>query len=371
MPVLAIRDDDLPGRAILSDALAGLAPGAPVVVMIHGFRYSPSDPRHDPHRHILAVVPEAQHWGAVSWPRRVGLDEEQGLGIAWGWDAMGSIWCAHRRAATSGEALACFIAALRRLDPDRPVHIIAHSLGVRVALAALSHLREGAVQRVIMLAAATSLRESLIAWASPAGQTAEFINVVGRENCLFDLLLLAALPHQGRRLGRGFVGAENWLDLSLDDHTTLVALGRLGWKVAPARATICHWSSYLRPGIWRLYKALLLHSPQIPLARIRAALTAVAHQDGHRSPALDSCEGHGAPAVDEGLRPSTCATRDRARPTTGLATTEQAQGRGKASGERLVRTGRSQGATVIAALLGCAGLGLLVYTAACSGCATG
>ena len=47
-----------PVETQLAAALAALRPGAPVVVMIHGYRFSPSVDRHSPHRHILALDPE-------------------------------------------------------------------------------------------------------------------------------------------------------------------------------------------------------------------------------------------------------------------------------------------------------------------------
>jgi len=272
MPVIAIRDDAPPDDAVLAEALGRLVPGAPVVVMIHGYRYSPTSPSSDPHRHILALVPDGRHWGAVSWPRRLGLGGGGGLALAWGWDASGSIWRAHRRALASGEVLARLLARLRAMEPDRPVHLIAHSLGARVALAALTRLRSGDVRRVILLAAALSLREAQAACVAPAGRGAEIINVVGRENHPFDLLLRLALPHHGERLRPDRIEASSWLDLPLDDARVLGRLDRMGWPIAQARARICHWSSYLRPGVWALYRALLSRPDETPLAALRDGL---------------------------------------------------------------------------------------------------
>ena len=92
MPVIAIRDDALPDDAVPAEALGRLVPAAPVVVMIHGYRYSPACPSSDSHRHILALAPDGRHWGAVSWPRRLDLGGGKGLGPARGWEARGSIW---------------------------------------------------------------------------------------------------------------------------------------------------------------------------------------------------------------------------------------------------------------------------------------
>lgn len=274
MPLLALRDDRLPDPAALAEALRGLPPEAPVVVMIHGFRYDPDDPGRDPHRHILALAPDGTAWGAVSWPRRLGLGGAGGLGLAWGWEAGGTIWRAHRRAGASAEALAELVGRLRALDPDRPLHVIAHSLGARVAVLALRRLRAHDVQRMILMAPALAAGEAEEAMRSPAGRAAEVINVAGRENRLFDLLLWLAVPLRGRRLRPGAIRAEGWLDLELDRAEVRAGLRRLGWPVAPSRAAVCHWSGYLRPGVWRLYRALLLRPREAPLAHLRRASAA-------------------------------------------------------------------------------------------------
>jgi hypothetical protein len=129
----------------------------------------------------------------------------------------------------------------------------------------------GAIQRVILLAAALSRKEARYASATPAGRAAEVINMHGAENWLFDTLLWLVLPFCGRRLGPGGVVSDGWVDLCLDDPEVLDRLGRLGWRVAPPLARVCHWSGYLRPGVWKLHRALLVSQPQVPLATLRAA----------------------------------------------------------------------------------------------------
>ncbi len=275
MPVIALSDGGQPEReierAIDLGVLDLVDPGAPIVIMIHGFRYSPSTPSRDPHRHILSLEPVLRNWGSVSWPRRLGLDASNGLGVAWGWEAGGTIWRAYRRAAASGRLLARIIARLRAAAPDRPVHIIAHSLGARVACSALNALNAGDVQRVVLLAAALSRKEARQVCATPAGHQADVITMHGAENWLFDTLLWFAFPLGGQRLAPGDVCAERWVDLSLDDPDVLDRLGRLGWRIAPPQARICHWSGYLRPGVWKFHRALLVTCPPVPLSTLRAA----------------------------------------------------------------------------------------------------
>lgn len=272
MALLPVNDTRLPDDAALASALAASRQDAPIVIMIHGFRFDPAVPAHDPHAHILALRPGRACWKAVSWPRHLGLAGETGLAIAFGWQARGTIWAAHARAARAGARLARLIDALGRVAPGRPVQIIAHSLGARVALTALPRLAPGRVGRIVLLAAAAFARETRRALASPAGRLAEVFNVTAPENTLFDLLLRAALPLRGRTLGGGLAGLTNWLDLPLTDPVALTTLAGLGWRIRPPRAVICHWSGYLRPGIFGIYRALLTDPRRTPLPLLRAQL---------------------------------------------------------------------------------------------------
>ncbi len=271
MPVIALCDDRQPERAIDAVMPAVLAPGAPLVVMIHGFRYSPSHASRDPHRHILGLTPDPRRWGSVSWPRRLGLNSDRGLGLAWGWEASGTIWAAHRNARRSGAALARVIAQLRRIAPHRPVHVIAHSLGARVACAAIERLEQGDIDRVILLAAALSMAEARRATTSPAGRHATFVNVSGAENGIFDIGLRLALPLDGLRLGPGALATKGWIDLRLDSPAVLDHLARRGWRIAPPGKPVCHWSGYLRPGVWKLYRDLLTTPTPVTLTHLRQA----------------------------------------------------------------------------------------------------
>jgi len=262
---------DLP-TARLAAALAGLVPGAPVVVMIHGFRFSPMVEGHSPHLHILAERPRPGCWKAVSWPRHLGLTGDRGLAIGYGWPARGSIWAALRRAEAAAADLGRLITRLKALEPDRPLHLVGHSLGARVGLLALRDLPPGAVQRAILISAALFRRETrALLETSPAASAAQVINVTGRENLVFDLGLRLAAPLAGPTLGRG-LDAPNWLDLPLDRLETLSALRDFGHRIPPPKAPVCHWSGYLRPGVFGLYRALLHRPAETPLPVLRAAL---------------------------------------------------------------------------------------------------
>ncbi|MGD9864479.1 MAG: alpha/beta hydrolase [Pseudodonghicola sp.] len=255
---------------------AGAAPG-PAVVMIHGFKYLPGHRIHCPHRHILALQPEALPWRSPSWPRQLGFGaglRDEGVAVAFGWQARGALWTAQRRAVEAGRALAQVIATLHDQAPERPVHVIAHSLGTELALEALHHLPRGAVGRIISLTGASYRSRAQAALDTEAGCTAEFINVTSRENDPFDFLFerLIAPPQPGdRAIGHG-LEAPNAITLQLDCPGTLAHLDRLGAAIALPERRICHWSSYMRPGVLQFYKDLLRRPESLPLGLIRHGL---------------------------------------------------------------------------------------------------
>lgn len=252
-------------RAELAKALADLPPGAPVVALIHGYSFMPDLPGQCPHQHILSLNPSSPDRKVISWPRHLGLDGRAGLALACGWPARGSLWQAHRRAALAGRALADLAALVAELSPGRALDVVGHSLGARVALAALPHAAPAHFQRLILLAGAETRNLARQAMQSAAGRAVEVINVTTRENDVFDALF-EWLIHAGRgtSIGQGLTDAPaNWRDMWLDRPETLGALARMGHTVAPAVGRVSHWSPYLRPGVFSVYRALL--SGALPL----------------------------------------------------------------------------------------------------------
>jgi hypothetical protein len=261
--------------AALERSLAALAPRAPVAVLIHGFRYAPGADIHCPHGHILSLAPRRDLPRAISWPRHLRLAGPQdGLALAFGWQARGTIWQVQARTKGAAAALARLVACIRQRAPDRRVDLVAHSLGARVALAALPLAEAGSIGRVLLLAPADFRAHAEAAMDSAAGQAAEVFCITSRANALFDLCmetLLSARLHAS--VARGLSQPrQNWLDLRIDDAATEAALARLGFPLRPASARICHWQPYLRPGVFALYRALLARS--IGPGQLRAALRA-------------------------------------------------------------------------------------------------
>ncbi|WP_121064166.1 alpha/beta hydrolase [Chachezhania antarctica] len=252
------------------------APG-PVVVMIHGYKYRPGDRYHCPHRGILSPFSDHTARGAPSWPRQLGFGTgraDEGLGIGFGWNARGALWTAQARATEAGRALARVLERLHRQCPDRPVHIVAHSMGTGVALEALHHLPPGAVSRILSLTGACYQSRVEAALATQAGARAEFINVTSRENDTFDFLYerLIAPPRPGdRAIGLG-LAHDNVLTLQLDSAQTLTHLDRLGCPVGPSQRRVCHWSAYSRPGVLRFYDRLIRRPEIFTFDRLRRGL---------------------------------------------------------------------------------------------------
>jgi hypothetical protein len=276
MAVLRVDATDAACPAGAGDAAARLqrmAPGRPVAVLVHGYRYAPGAGAACPHRHIYADTPARR--GEVSWPRGLGLgdDGDEGVAVAFGWPACGTLHGAYHRAAAAGAALASLVGALHATGRGPRITLIGHSLGARVALQALAHLAPGAVAGVILLSAAERRGAALAAAATPAGRAAPIVNVACRENLLFDLALRAAMGWPEPTLGRGLPAPPpGWTELPLHDPATLRGLAALGHRVAAGGRRVCHWSAYRRQGTLSLYGALVDGS--LSADRLRAALPA-------------------------------------------------------------------------------------------------
>lgn len=271
MPTIRIYADDVDaGLCDLSGALTvGPARGA-IVIMIHGYKYQPDHPDHCPWHNIYSDRADA-------WPSALGFgggSNAPGLALTFGWPARGPLWAARRRALEAGHALARLIRYLHSAAPARPVHIIAHSLGVEPALEALLHVPEGAVSRIVSMTGASYRGRVEAALRSPAGQRAELINVTSRENDLFDWLyerIIAPTGPGDRAMGQG-LDLPNAVTLQLDCPETLDHLARMGMPVGRDSRRICHWSAYTRPGVMAFYGMLLRRPDLYPLVRLAAGL---------------------------------------------------------------------------------------------------
>lgn len=263
----------------LGPHLAALPPGAPVTILIHGFRYRPGHRQSDPGRGLYADAPTGRPHGVFSWPKRLGYTRGvKGLAVGFGWQAGGTLWAAHAEALAAGTALARLVQDLRR-HHDGPVHVFAHSLGARVALAALPHLAPGDIRRAILVSAAEFQSTAQAMLATPAGSAAEILNVTSRENDLFDFLFERLIggpfARMGATAGEG-LAAPNVANLQIDSAAHRETLRAMGFPLAAPARLVCHWSGYTRPGLFPLYRAFLHRPEALPLAPLRAALAAPA-----------------------------------------------------------------------------------------------
>ncbi|MEM8851789.1 MAG: hypothetical protein AAGE03_17370, partial [Pseudomonadota bacterium] len=192
----------------------------------------------------------APHWKARSLIRRLHLGEAQrldGHGIAFGWNGSGWLWPAMARARQAGQALAHTCELISILRPDLRVGIVTHSLGARVVTEAMLQADRPIFDRALLLTPADTRGRAARALAAAGGQTCQVIATQTRENWLTSLGFAAAVPGIptlafGPRHGR-------WTDFVPD---RLPDLGVRAWG-----HRTCHWSCYLRPGLWPLYRAWL------------------------------------------------------------------------------------------------------------------
>lgn len=242
----------------------------PAIIMLHGHKYAPNHVHHCPHESLFSR-------GPGSWPDALGFgadDPQDGLCVAFGWYARKPLREAHRHARDQALGLASLIRALRQNAPERPVHLIAHSLGSETALSVLPHLPAHAVARIILLTGASFARHAAAMLSTPAGRTAEIFNVTSRENDLFDLgieRIIPDTPGTETVIGRG-IEAANAVTLQLDCPETLEAINSLGFAVAGPERRVCHWSSYTRPGVMSFYAELLRAPARLPMAQLQALL---------------------------------------------------------------------------------------------------
>lgn len=245
--------------------------------MTHGFKYRPEDGKACPHRHIFVPSPNADVVALRQLSATTGFGsgfDDEGLGIAFGWNARAPLSASRRRAVDAGRALADVIRYLRRLNPNRPIHFIEHSMGTELALEALHHIQTGSLSRIISMTGGAYQSRTLSALETPAGRQAEFINVTSRENDMFDFMYewLIQPPQRGdRSIGLGF-DAPNAVPLQIDCSDTLDHHSRMIFPVGAPQRRVCHWYSYTRPGVLRLYNALLRNQDHLSLHQLRGSI---------------------------------------------------------------------------------------------------
>ncbi|MCH2163437.1 MAG: alpha/beta fold hydrolase [Marinovum sp.] len=242
-----------PPDAAVASALE--ATDGPVTFMVHGYKYAPGHSDACPFHGLFGAQDPAKKKRIRPWPNHLGSD---GLLIGLGWQARGTPQTAYRRAAEAAIALAALIKLIHRHAPKRDQHVLAHSLGARVALQAFHYVPKKALSSMILLAAAEYRGSAEAALGSKGAQDVDVLHVTSGENGFFDFLFERVIPSPqrgDRAIGARDVGHAQ--TLLLDSPDALQALADLGYPIAPPSRRVCHWSVYLRPGVFKLYRALI------------------------------------------------------------------------------------------------------------------
>lgn len=273
----------------LCRALATAHRGAPLLFLLHGYRYDPhgalGDPKRDPHQAVLrperAPPPRAPRSTPPSWPAALGFEGgfENGLAIGLGWASLPSqaergigarhpVAWAYRAAAQTAQCVADILRRAAVLRPDLPIDIYAHSFGARIAFLTL---RIAAAQgwdrrigRILALGAAEYRDTALRAARHCQSGGAEVISFVSRANDPYDAMMQvlgprSALSPRSRPLGAGGLGRRTpgWIDLQIDHPELQPWLTEHGVSGCAGGRFCRHNAFYARPGMAALHRRIL------------------------------------------------------------------------------------------------------------------
>ena len=264
---------DLPVDAVLHDLVRRLPPSAPIVVLVHGYKYSRARSGSDPFRYVYAPVTIDPRMRFRSWPQGLGFTRQgitDGLCLCFAWPAHKSdpLTCqkgargpfarVYNRAEVAGAALARVVDTLHAFSPHRSVDILAHSLGARVALQAMRYARRRSFGQVILMGGAEYVAAAESCISGPAGRNAQVYNITAAENDVFDAMFRWFGPAEFRHqpaLGSGLAHrARNCVDIPLDHARTPTVMARRGVTLGATPGWLNHWGFYTRHGTMSLYR---------------------------------------------------------------------------------------------------------------------
>ena len=304
-------------------AAAALPAGQSPLVMVNGFLF---DPKHavspdpgdtdNPHGRIYHFKDTGerseQRHHTTGWPLWMGFDEVDqaggsGLAVAFGWhsqpgfassliDHFQNFYArAYENAGLAAWVLVNVLDELAAALPDRPIDIMAHSLGSRVvvraiALAAKHHpdLTER-IGRVVFLGGAEYVVEAQLMTSRlhdlNRPRRPDFYNIVSRENDVLDKLgenfgprtfgNSQVIGHNGLDLSeRAVKTVPNWIDLQIDgERLQDWMLDQRGIQVSGDRPNNIwdHWYYYTFRGNMDLYRGIFRDRPQWEILAMRAA----------------------------------------------------------------------------------------------------
>ncbi len=289
-------------RMHLAQALRHVPRHAPIVIMVHGYKYHPSHKCANPHKTLFAHNDQNPS-KTISWPLGLGFQKmthDDGLAIGFGWEGrpsrkirpkprLDSFAHVYAQANRAGGHLARLIDCISELAPGRKVDILAHSLGARVTFSALMRVKSKNMGRIIFMGGAeyASVAERYFRHVNRSPEL-EFFCVRTRKNAFVDFLFETFAPRshpKDRAIGFGYQGpSQNWMNIELDDPATLSMLAARGIGISKARSLklVDHWGFYSRAGILSFYQHLLRHRQSWRLDDLRQELVwAELSQLGH------------------------------------------------------------------------------------------
>lgn len=259
-------------RARLSAAVATCPDEAPIVVLLHGLRYSWRQGRGcDPHStlYVAGPLPASRRIrpDRVNWPHLLGFREDgvaDGVCVAFGWDAgrLSDIRNAPSALARASDGLTAVIEAVASMG--RRADCLGHSLGAALPLSAMRARPGLPVRRVLMLGPAERRGAALAAVRAQSGrEKTEFVHMLARANDVFDEAYHRFAPTSpegcARPLGAAGLGEARpeWLDLQIDHPLTRRWISR--WTQRPERRPdrVSHWLFYSDEMLMALYGRIL------------------------------------------------------------------------------------------------------------------
>lgn len=258
-------------RAELACFARAAPKSAPVVILLHGLRYSWRAGRGcDPHATLYrtGALPETRRTRPerANWPHLLGFSEHgvtDGLCIAFGWDAGGlsDLRMMEQVKDRYAPGLCAVLDAVR--SHGLTADLFGHSLGAALGLAAISACDAHRVRRAILLGPAE--RREAARRALGAARRTEFIHVLARANDLFDEAFSRLSGGGGAAkdcrapLGAGGLGdaSDRWIDIQIDHPDTKSWLSARANAPMRRRERVSHWVYYSDPTAMALYRDIL------------------------------------------------------------------------------------------------------------------
>ncbi len=238
------------------------------VILIHGFGYDPWK-NNDNNPHFVGPLGEASTFGI--WNRDL-VPDRSVIGLGWysvppgfinlGKSLWNGRWNRYRYAWDLAWEVGTVLSVMLR-HLDGPVDILCHSLGSRVALAALAQERDLPIRNMVLMNGAEFAKPARI--QAMENKDINFVNLVVKADEVLAKLdtNFAPVSGEGPPIGlEGLEGAspENWSDILLDDSDVQAWGASRGWHLQGdnPKKYADHWFTYRHEGNHGLIRAALV-----------------------------------------------------------------------------------------------------------------